>query len=576
VLALFVWFVPGASVGLGGEDGARSGEPSSLTAPAIPAPGEKEKPLVGKTELEAMLKPLFKEQLEVETKAWMAYLQWKTQQISNLEVALVMKGQEIDRAEDVAAKAEDAKAAQEKAVEAKKDGAAAESTEEAQQAAAEAQKAAEEVKKAVEEAKKETEETTDAKAQEAAQKAVERAVEKTAEEAAKDAEKDGGKPPASTPATDQVQPEVKPDQFADAGDVEEGARVAKVALEKKAEVKLVLVDDIARLRDEQTAVIDRVEIVLAELDEKGGDSGEQHKYITAVRGVTVDVTDTSAVWYYALGWLTSQEGGLRWAFNIAKFVSIILLFWVLSHFVRKGVDRSLGTSRRASALMKDFVSKSARRITLVVGLVVAASALEVNVGPVLAIIGGASLVVAFALQDTLGNFASGLLILLYQPFDVGDVIDAGGVSGKVDSMNLVSTHIKTFDNKSMFVPNNTIWGGVITNATGTYQRRIDMIFGIGYADDTDKAQAILEDIVASHELVLKDPEPVIQLHELADSSVNFVCRPWVQTADYWTVYWDITREVKKRFDAEGVSIPFPQRDVHIYHESPTAELAPPE
>jgi small conductance mechanosensitive channel len=240
------------------------------------------------------------------------------------------------------------------------------------------------------------------------------------------------------------------------------------------------------------------------------------------------------------------------------------------------VDRSLGTSRRASALMKDFVSKSARRITLVVGLVVAASALEVNVGPVLAIIGGASLVVAFALQDTLGNFASGLLILLYQPFDVGDVIDAGGVSGKVDSMNLVSTHIKTFDNKSMFVPNNTIWGGVITNATGTYQRRIDMMFGIGYADDTDKAQAILEDIVASHELVLKDPEPVIQLHELADSSVNFVCRPWVQTADYWTVYWDITREVKKRFDAEGVSIPFPQRDVHIYHESPTAELAPPE
>ena len=194
------------------------------------------------------------------------------------------------------------------------------------------------------------------------------------------------------------------------------------------------------------------------------------------------------------------------------------------------------------------------------------AALDIDVSPVLAAIGGAAFVVAFALQGTLSNFASGVLILTYRPFDVGDVVDAGGVSGKVESMNLVSTHILTFDNKLMVVPNNKIWGDVITNATGTSQRRVDMVFGIGYSDDIDKAQAILEKIVGNHEKVLKTPEAVIKVHELADSSVNFVWRPWVRTADYWTVYWDITRQVKSEFDKNGVSIPFPQRDLHVYQE----------
>jgi len=133
----------------------------------------------------------------------------------------------------------------------------------------------------------------------------------------------------------------------------------------------------------------------------------------------------------------------------------------------------------------------------------------------------------------------------------------------------------TPDNKLMVVPNNSIWGNIITNVTGSTERRVDLMFGIGYEADIDKAQKILEEIMAGHELVLKDPAPVVHLHELADSSVNFICRPWVKTADYWPVYWDITREVKLRFDKEGISIPFPQRDVHLYNhgdqpESPQA------
>jgi small conductance mechanosensitive channel len=133
--------------------------------------------------------------------------------------------------------------------------------------------------------------------------------------------------------------------------------------------------------------------------------------------------------------------------------------------------------------------------------------------------------------------------------------------------------ILTFDNQLLIVPNKQVWGGIIRNVTHQDTRRVDMTFGIGYSDDIPKAEKVLTEIVTSHEKVLKDPEPVIRLHELGDSSVNFVVRPWSKTAEYWDVYWDITREVKRRFDAEGISIPFPQRDVHIYREA-GAESAP--
>jgi small conductance mechanosensitive channel len=184
----------------------------------------------------------------------------------------------------------------------------------------------------------------------------------------------------------------------------------------------------------------------------------------------------------------------------------------------------------------------------------------------LAGLGIAGFVIGFALQDTLSNFASGLMILVYRPYDVGDAIEAGGVIGSVSQMNLVSTMIMTFDNQLLVVPNNKIWGDVIRNITNQNTRRVDMTFGIGYSDDVSKAERVLTEIVTSHEKVLEDPAPMIRLHELGDSSVNFIVRPWSKTSDYWDVYWDVTREVKRRFDTEGISIPFPQRDVHIYHD----------
>ena len=267
----------------------------------------------------------------------------------------------------------------------------------------------------------------------------------------------------------------------------------------------------------------------------------------------------------AKDWLTTN--GTDLLFQAITFLLILLAFWALARIARGAVRRVIDRSRlQISSLAKDFFIKMAGRLVMLFGFIIAIAQLGVEVGPLLAGLGIAGFIVGFALQDTLSNFASGLMILVYRPFDVGDVIEAGGVMGKVDQMNLVSTMIHTFDNQLLIVPNKQVWGGIIRNVTSQSTRRVDMTFGIGYSDDIPKAEKVLTEIVTGHEKVLKDPEPVIRLHTLGESSVDFVVRPWSKTDEYWDVYWDITREVKRRFDEEGISIPFPQRDLHIFHE----------
>lgn len=327
--------------------------------------------------------------------------------------------------------------------------------------------------------------------------------------------------------------------------------------------KQTLLDKLTTLREERTGLIDRLNTVLGALSAKGGDAAKYEKYAKAVSGIDISSDDALSSWNAVQGWLTSKEGGIRWAFNIIKFLIILMVFKIVANLsgkmTRKGLSRS-----NLSTLLKDFTVYATQKVVFILGLIIALSTLEINIGPLLAGLGVIGFVVGFALQNTLSNFAAGFMILLYRPYDIGDFVTAGGVSGTVNSMNLVSTTIKTPDNQSEIVPNGQIWGGGITNVTGNDTRRIDLVFGIGYDDDIAKAQKVLEEIVERNELVLKNPAPVIKVHELADSSVNFVCRPWVKTGDYWTVYWDITRAVKERFDAEGIGIPYPQRDVHVY------------
>jgi len=349
-------------------------------------------------------------------------------------------------------------------------------------------------------------------------------------------------------------------------------------IKKVAEDKKEALEDINALQVEKISRVDRLNAVLSAITEKtgladGGKEPEQvmpyRRYINAISGVQVDVSDISAAWLNVSGWLVSTEGGIRWLVNILTFTAIVFFFWVLSIGISKAARKALTISPSNSSILNNFIISSSRRLTFFVGILVGLSALEINIGPVIAIIGAASFVVAFALQGTLSNFASGIMIMFYRPFDVGDLIAVAGEYGTVLSMNLVSTSVATLDNKLMVVPNNEIWGNTITNATKSIERRVDMVFGIGYSDNIEQAKQVLDKILAGHPKILSNPEPVVRLHELGDSSVNFICRPWVKTVDYWDVYWDVTRQVKECFDAEGISIPFPQRDVHLYPQKPT-------
>jgi small conductance mechanosensitive channel len=271
-------------------------------------------------------------------------------------------------------------------------------------------------------------------------------------------------------------------------------------------------------------------------------------------------------WAQLREWVERNAG--RLLVKTVGVVLVLVLFGLLARLSRRLVGKILSTSKvTTTELLRRLFTGAASKLVWLLGFLIALSMIGVDVGPMLAGLGIAGFVLGFALQDTLSNFAAGMMIMFYSPFDVGDVVTAGGVTGKVESVNLVSTVIATFDNQVIIVPNSKVWGDVITNVTAQKTRRVDLKFGIGYGDDIPKAQRIMEDVLASHELVLDDPEPVVRVFELADSSVNFICRPWCRTEDYWTVYWDVTEAVKQRFDAEGVSIPFPQRDVHLYQQS---------
>jgi small conductance mechanosensitive channel len=253
--------------------------------------------------------------------------------------------------------------------------------------------------------------------------------------------------------------------------------------------------------------------------------------------------------------------------RLLLFIAILLVFRILSRItkrvVRAASDRS---ALDMSELLKNVLVSTTGGTVMALGVLIALSQIGISLAPMLAGLGVAGFIVGFALQDSLGNFAAGAMILIYRPFDEDDFVEVTGASGLVKKMNLVSTTITTFDNQTLVVPNSKIWGDVIKNVTAQNQRRIDLTFGIGYGDDIEHAERVLTEIVLAHNKVLKDPEPNIKLHTLGDSSVNFVVRPWVKTDDYWDVYWDIMREVKLRFDREGISIPYPQRDVHLISE----------
>jgi small conductance mechanosensitive channel len=261
-------------------------------------------------------------------------------------------------------------------------------------------------------------------------------------------------------------------------------------------------------------------------------------------------------------WL-NEEGIAR---QLVLAVLIYLVGMAVARIVRV-VARKAALRSTKDEMLARFMSNIIFQLLRLVVVIAVLGRLGVDTTSLAALVGGAGVAVGFALRDTLGNLAAGVLLILRRPFEEGHLVEVAGTLGIVEEITIVSTRMRTLDNKSVIVPNGQVFAGVITNYNGKDTRRVDMLAGIGYSDDIDKARDVLRDILREHPLVLDTPEPDLFVGELADSSVNFVVRPWCKTADYWTVRGDVTEAIKKRFDAAGISIPFPQQDIHIHQSA---------
>ena len=258
------------------------------------------------------------------------------------------------------------------------------------------------------------------------------------------------------------------------------------------------------------------------------------------------------------------------AVGLVKNIIVALIIFYAGRIAISLVVRGLRKVMRKQAVdktLETFVCNLVRIVLLVVVIIAAIGQLGIQTTSFIAIFGAAGLAVGLALQGSLSNFASGVLIVLFRPYKVGDFIEGAGISGSVEQVQILTTILKTGDNKQVIVPNSQIMGSIITNYSANATRRVDMVIGVSYSDDLDKVRGTIQELVAADDRILDEPACTIAVSALADSSVNFVVRPWVKTSDYWPVMFDLTEAIKKRFDKEGISFPFPQQDVHLYKAS---------
>ena len=253
---------------------------------------------------------------------------------------------------------------------------------------------------------------------------------------------------------------------------------------------------------------------------------------------------------------------LPWIFKIAAAIIILVIGWILTKVIVRLVEKYL-IRYKVDEILVNFTSSLVKATLLLLVAVAALSQLGVNTTSLIALIGAAGLAIGLALQDSLKNFASGVLLIIYRPFKVGDFVEVADTQGSVEEITMFTTALKTADNREVIVPNGEIYANTIVNYSSKPIRRIDMVFGIGYEDDIRKVRQILQDILAEDERVLKEPSPLIAVAELADSSVNIYVRPWVKSEDHSAVQFALTEKIKLEFDDNGISIPYPQMDIHL-------------
>jgi small conductance mechanosensitive channel len=259
----------------------------------------------------------------------------------------------------------------------------------------------------------------------------------------------------------------------------------------------------------------------------------------------------------------------RYGMQVLGAIIILILGKIASSIANRLVRKGM-TKAKADPALIGFVASGVSIAIMAFAVIAALAKFGVQTTSFIAVLGAAGLAVGLALQGSLSNFAAGVMILIFKPIRIGDLVETGGHLGRIKEIGIFVTKMATLDNQKIIIPNSTITGDVINNVNGYGTRRVDMVAGISYADDMNKARTILESILAEHPKVLKDPEPTVAVTELADSSVNLIVRPWVEADDYWTVWFDVTQRTKEEFDAQGISIPFPQRDVHLFQEGATS------
>jgi small conductance mechanosensitive channel len=273
-----------------------------------------------------------------------------------------------------------------------------------------------------------------------------------------------------------------------------------------------------------------------------------------------EIPNLGEVWADLL--LKVQTVGFELAINVIAALAIFLIGrWVVG-LVGKGVRRVM-QARGVDPILESFIASLIYWALLAFVIIAAITKIGIQTASLIAVVGAAGLAIGLAMQGSLANFAAGVLIVMFRPYRVGDWIEAAGVSGSVVQVQLLTTTLKSGDNKQIVVPNGQIMSSIITNYSANPTRRIDMVIGVSYSDDIDKVRRTIRELVDADERILADPECQIVVGELAESSVNFNVRPWVNTGDYWAVNFDLTEKIKKRFDEVGISIPYPQRDVHI-------------
>lgn len=589
---------------------ATSEDSSAASSTASPEARTTKDPKIPIDELKLLLKPLTLAQLEVEAAGWMSLLQNKVQDISDAEVAIKRQNRQVKQQEEAVKALEEAKKKFEEAEELQKTAkAGTPEYEEAAEKVEEAKEALEKAQVAVQEASEAKEKIDD---DESIKKAVEAAEDK--KEEAEGAEEGAEKEEAEA-ETDEYDEYGEYNEYGEYGEYNEygeteeteeedatdeaakgaeeavagldegsdGASSAEAVTEKKeqleaaaekleeakkedAEIKTQLVVSATELQEEKIAIVDRFETVLDELDNKGGESESYHKYIQAVSGVEIDVTDTQGLGVRLLGWFKSEEGGLRWTINILKFIAIVVACVIIARTLAKYLD-SVMSKLGSSELMRNFLVNLVNRGGSFIGVLLGLTALEVSLGPVLTVLGGASFVLAFALQSNLGNLASGLMIMFYKPFDVGDEVKLGGIWGWVDSINLASTKVKGFQGQILSIPNNTVWGGTIENLTGDEIRKGSLTFRVGLHEDIAKVREIILETAKSHPLVLDDPGPGTFVFNYGEDHLPISLSFATKTGDFWTVWGDLTSIMKGRLEEEGIALAVPVQDIRMQSAS---------